>query len=523
MSLVEMLVAMAISLLMMAAVANLFAIVGNSVSASRASIGLSEAQRTARNKLQSDLGGITAPMLPPLRPEEGNGMTEIIEGPTTDYTAYGSTVISSGGLAVDTLTGDPDDILMFTTRAKDGQPFYGKIINPNNGAIIPIESQIAEVVWFAVQNGPKVMVVSANQQTPTPVQLYTLYRRVLLVAPEYSSTVLSVLPGYVGSNFFNQCDISAHFDMTAPSNAPRMVLNTLSDLTKHENRFGHDPTTFPFRVYLPPIPSNGYTAPSASGLQGLDPFTFASGRAGEDVILTNVLAFDVRVYDPAAPLIQSTNGATALGPSDTGYWNTWSQSGYSANSVIGYGDYVDLGYGVPQSGQTLSNLTIPTQLGPQSSSNVYYSIFSGPPLTMPCYQATGGTSMVLSQWSPAANYSSAVVFATYDTWSLHYETFGPWTNYPFTGTNTAINFNTSGTYLNGVNNIDDDGDGVVDNSPTPSTYSANGAGTYGNAGEFQYPAPYPVPLRGIQVRIRTYEPDSRQVREMTVMQDFLPQ
>ena len=35
--------------------------------------------------------------------------------------------------------------------------------------------------------------------------------------------------------------------------------------------------------------------------------------------------------------------------------------------------------------------------------------------------------------------------------------------------------------------------------------------------------PYPIPLRGIQVKIRTFEPDSRQVHEVTVIQDFLPQ
>ncbi len=34
--------------------------------------------------------------------------------------------------------------------------------------------------------------------------------------------------------------------------------------------------------------------------------------------------------------------------------------------------------------------------------------------------------------------------------------------------------------------------------------------------------PYPAPLRGIQVKIRVFEPDSRQIREVTIMQDFLP-
>ena len=34
--------------------------------------------------------------------------------------------------------------------------------------------------------------------------------------------------------------------------------------------------------------------------------------------------------------------------------------------------------------------------------------------------------------------------------------------------------------------------------------------------------PYPSALRGIQIKIRVFEPDSRQIREVTVIQDFLP-
>ena len=34
--------------------------------------------------------------------------------------------------------------------------------------------------------------------------------------------------------------------------------------------------------------------------------------------------------------------------------------------------------------------------------------------------------------------------------------------------------------------------------------------------------PYPAPLRGIQIKIRIFEPDSRQIREVTIEQDFLP-
>jgi curli biogenesis system outer membrane secretion channel CsgG len=34
--------------------------------------------------------------------------------------------------------------------------------------------------------------------------------------------------------------------------------------------------------------------------------------------------------------------------------------------------------------------------------------------------------------------------------------------------------------------------------------------------------PYPVPLRGIEIRIRCYEPSSRQVRQVTVRHTFVP-
>ena len=35
--------------------------------------------------------------------------------------------------------------------------------------------------------------------------------------------------------------------------------------------------------------------------------------------------------------------------------------------------------------------------------------------------------------------------------------------------------------------------------------------------------PYPVPLRGIQARLRIIDPDTRQVRQQTVVADFTPE
>jgi hypothetical protein len=82
----------------------------------------------------------------------------------------------------------------------------------------------------------------------------------------------------------------------------------------------------------------------------------------------------------------------------------------------------------------------------------------------------------------------------YDTWSTHYENVGLY------GLDTTIYPPGRGT-----NGFDDDGNGIVDDENEKLTSP-----------------PYPAPLRGIQVKIRVFEPDSRQIREVTIVQDFLP-
>ena len=86
----------------------------------------------------------------------------------------------------------------------------------------------------------------------------------------------------------------------------------------------------------------------------------------------------------------------------------------------------------------------------------------------------------------------------YDTWSTSYES---------NGINEDGDTDGSGNSLidEGTNGIDDNGDGVVD-----------------DALEAESSPPYPVALRGIEIRIRVYEPSSRQVRQVTVRHTFVP-
>ena len=93
-TLIEILVSLTITLMMMGAVVTLFGVMTDSVSGSRAVIELSERLRSCRNRLQTDLQGATATMLPPLRPENDEGYFEYIEGPDTDLT-YATLVTSA--------------------------------------------------------------------------------------------------------------------------------------------------------------------------------------------------------------------------------------------------------------------------------------------------------------------------------------------------------------------------------------------------------------------------------------------
>jgi hypothetical protein len=219
---------------------------------------------------------------------------------------------------------------------------------------------------------------------------------------------------------YERYDLSLRRD----SSLGRTFPNGLSDLTKRENRFLHNNAgngTFPFEsTFLGSLETAG---------------PLGDTRVGEDVILSNVVSFDVRVFDPRAT-IEQVNGVAVI-PGDPG----WTGSGTTTGAL---GAYVDLGLGD--------------------------GIFSGTPTT-----------------------KSGLSTNTYDTWSTHYE----------------------------FNGIDEDGAGVVDQG-TDGIDNGGIVGIIDDAAEQETAPPYPYPLRGLEVRIRVYEPSSRQVRQVTVRHTFVP-
>jgi prepilin-type N-terminal cleavage/methylation domain-containing protein len=324
-TLIEMLVAMAITLVMMAAVVTLFANVSNSVRNRRATMEMNAQIRQVRNTLQEDLQGATCPGLTWQRPESNHGYIEIIEGPAREGEAStlidanpnvspplnwpptpanpeidhktsiipssdpNTTPFADSSWATDGAgLGDYDDVLMLTVR-NEHKPFVGPAPSiPTsstadnsypNWTYESVESPLAEVVWFAVENPGYTTATLSDDPTANHFfgepGMRTIYRRTLLIAPwlnpykaldndgdgivqEGSGPKFKPVPGLLrllpaGNfsetnvaaaiaaliSFQDRYDISCRLEWDYGVKQWKIMANTLGDLTKRENRFGH--------------------------------------------------------------------------------------------------------------------------------------------------------------------------------------------------------------------------------------------------------------------------------------------
>ena len=100
----------------------------------------------------------------------------------------------------------------------------------------------------------------------------------------------------------------------------------LGDLTKRENRIAHQyhndskfrEHRFPHHIYADKYLPFGAEFNSA-GNYAMNPKSAEVSRYGEDVVLTNVVAFDVQVWDPTAPVFIVGNPPVAVAPGDPGF------------------------------------------------------------------------------------------------------------------------------------------------------------------------------------------------------------
>jgi len=447
-TLVEMLVALAVTLIMMGAVITVFGFIGERVTDSRSMIETNDRLRSAAHRLREDLSSITVDALPWQRPEAGQGYLEILEGPLRD-----AQFDADGNLLPNNIQGDIDDLLFATIRTK-GDPYRGKF-GPTS-----IESNTAEVVWY--------LRPTAGVTTPT----YTLCRRLLLIVPQSNldeaianNVPLQDRPRMPRLKFYDYFDVSARVEGLSASSA-RRIANTLGDLTKRENRFAHRADVFP---HLPRIELSDPTTNNVYPSVRADYSMF--GREGEEVVLTNVLSFNIQVYDPTVPLRQ--NGGAIVAPGEPGYHNG------ADSPSLPLGAYIDLGDKIAR----IKGSSTPSAFG-----------------VLEPRSPVGRRSLL----APTPQYP----FSTYDTWSFHYEHDGIRQPTHLVSEMPRDWRQGSGPADPGTNGIDDN----PQQSPGVDDIS-----------ERETSPPYPHPLRGLRVTIRVYEPSSKQVREVTVVESFVPE
>lgn len=423
---IEILIAATLSLVMILSMVQIFETAGGAIQKARASLALSARMRLAAMRLNIDLDNVTAPLRPRLNPRDGLGYFEYIEGPsrdndsdanndpdtTQDLDSSGTPDIDEGPL--DGSAGDIDDVIMFTIKSI-GEPFVGRVETTINGGGV-IESNLAEIVWFTEYDDD-----NGNGAWDFGEEI-NIYRRVLLIRPDLDASLSTA--GTL-TTFFQRNDLSVS-NFTGS-----YVANSLSDLTKRENRFAHA-NTFPHELDRTTLAS----------------YILTGTNTGQDVMVSNVLAFDVRAYDPEAPVV--SDGNVALIPGDPEY-----ASYPSPASEIGRGAFVDLQYA--------------PALSPAS-------FFSAVPNNVS--NATNNTTMAV----PA-----------YCTWSTHYESNGD-------------NEDGDAFIDELINGLDDDSIDGVDDPNEHETFP-----------------PYSASLRGIQITMRTVEIDTKQVRQSSVVSNFVPE
>jgi hypothetical protein len=455
-TLIEVMIALTMTLIVLGAMMTAFASVSSRMQQGRAMIELANRVRNVESTLRSDLTSMTVEPRP-YTTTLPSGFFQIVEGGRSD---------AETAVTVNSVIGDVDDVLSMTIQSK-GKLFRGRqdinFANPTTvGSNIQIlESPLAEVVWFTYWNE------KIQNNIPDFEDIIELHRRVLLIRPDIS------LPGNLDLNevrrFFLTNDISARIEVD-PNNSGRfrLVANQVGDLAIRKNRFGHFSGVtngapnislgFPNRLEYQLLAS--YSFPSAN-----DPAGVIANKP-DDIVLTDVVGFDVRVFSPNAHLKADTGGSMAIEPGDIAL--------PPPPNYIDHGDFgafVDLGF---QDLRPRINEPLPWFSGNHN--------FNG--------------SFGLNIW-PDSTWPAPIGFTKkefiYDTWTPAYESDG----------------------------IDQDGNGVIDQGT--DGLDNNNLNGVDDIGERETVPPYSHPIRGIEIRIRTVERVTKQVHQTTIIQSFVPE
>ncbi|HBE69678.1 MAG TPA: hypothetical protein DDW52_16150 [Planctomycetaceae bacterium] len=649
-TLLEVLVATAVTLLMMLALAKIFSDIGRSMKQGRAALELNGRLRDVTYRIQTVLNQATASPNSQPGSVSGRGYLEVHDGPTTDYTAR-----TIGPLL--SRFGDIDDTIMFTARAGDVW-FTGKVpefvlvgrpptnvdangpegLGPNGLVddfenLILVGAQHAEIAIFAqptvAREKPGFPYQNPNRNagflTIEPAfyedldadsmpDRYRLHMRTLIIRPDLNDPLNpafppdGLLPGDITNGLFcakreivdgiplpsplcdmfrihNICDLSVRreFDGNGGT-ADRVAANSLQDLENPANRFAHvqlpipgtGSTSLPVMALTPSLPVHAsdplridftvagpYSATnrpySGTGIMGggfLHPaYALQGARAGEDVLGTDVLAFDVRGYDPGAPLLSSPGADTAWGvrgedddqngtvndasefgwagsddlvlsPSDPGYgaylMNLVANNTAPDAVTTATGEYVDFAWARKLAGH--GTTLAPTMNLWSPLSGMSFGAFTN--TTSPALQRLTTTPMLWSGKELIGNQGRLLFQPSYDTWTDLYERDGRLQAQ--LGGNSRGHVMINGQaflYGNAANDIPN---AVPNWRRTNIDPAFDGLDNDNSSGaddqqEFETRPPFDSPLRGLKILVRMEAPGAREVRELPVSVEFVTQ
>ena len=248
-------------------------------------------------------------------------------------------------------------------------------------------------------------------------------------------------------------------------------------------------------------------------LPSMDKFSLAHGiRAGEDILLTNVISFDVKVWNPYwVPLSETTSSGTiAWVPPQ--YVDLGQDQFHDLSGVAqAPGGLPYTGLDVPRYVRYIHNFTAAElgngggigfcSKGRYSGDTASASIASN---IWDCRlaQNVSGTpisSVTSGSWSNVTPSNLVPLPCVYDTWTAAYEMnpedFRAPTTYtggsfPGPPGRTGVGFSDAATTLK--NNFDN----------------------------WECPPPYTKPLKGIEITIRCFDPRSRNIKQIRIVKDF---
>ena len=310
-TLIEIMIALTMTLIVLGAMMQAFQYASGQMQMGRATMELANRLRSAEELLRSDLSNLTVEPRPYTGTTNPNGYLEIIDGTMRDKT-------NVAGL--NNYLGDVDDVIAMTVRS-DGQFFRGRHIPDNTTSSKVIESSIAEVLWYTTfvdRNSDKLIELTESVK---------VHRRIMLIRPDLGPW--ENLTSAQVTTLMQNNDISCRIVFDQAANEFNVYANSLSDLAVRRNRFCHQ-----WYNYDDSNPSIDINWPNFFDRSLVSTFKPVEGN---DIVLTDVASFDVRVYSPDVSL--SLDAAIPLAPADPGFPATATQ--------ISAGDFVDLVWNAP--------------------------------------------------------------------------------------------------------------------------------------------------------------------------------